>query len=489
MHPMQTKPKTNFGLLYVGNEVHNTAFQKVDWHPAQGEVFIVADLQQARVVAEKHWMHLLFVDLDDIRNAFPQILQLKNGSKGLRLVGITASGSVPHIVKAMQSGFDEVITAKELPKRLPEIVSQTVKTVGAAADVVEFHQSRKKAYDFSQILGRSPQMHNIFDLLSKIIKRKWMTVLIRGETGTGKELIARAIHYNCFDEFRPFVEVNCGALPETLLESELFGYEKGAFTDAKTQKKGLFELAENGTLFLDEIGDITASTQVKLLKALEEKKIRHLGGLRDIQINTRIIAATNRDLPAAIRDGSFRTDLYYRLNVLTIHLPPLRERGEDVLELAEHFLQQYARDYESPLQRFSEPARSLLLRYSWPGNVRELSHVIERIVLLGEGEEVTEQEVENAIESDTPLLLSERRQSTGVHIEIPAGGISLDDGEKFLIAAVLEKMNWNKRRTCKALKVSRPRLDRKIKKYGLSPKVTQSQPPENQDSGEDAPAE
>jgi transcriptional regulator with GAF, ATPase, and Fis domain len=310
-------------------------------------------------------------------------------------------------------------------------------------------------------------LQQVLAMVAKIIQRQWITVLVRGETGTGKELIARTIHYNSSTQTQPFVEINCSTIPEPLLEAELFGYEKGAFTDAKSRKKGLFELAENGTLFLDEIGEISLAVQVKLLKAIEEKTIRRLGGTEDIQIKTRIIAATNRDLQAAMQENLFRQDLYYRLNVLTLQLPPLRERGDDVLVLARHFLSRFAEEYGSALTGFTSEAEALLKSYHWPGNVRELKHTLERVVLLAGGNIATDKAIAEAIESDTPMLLAKSRDLTNVTIEIPPAGISLDEAQKQLIEKVFEQTGWHKRRTCKALKISRPRLDRIIKKYGL----------------------
>jgi DNA-binding NtrC family response regulator len=220
---------------------------------------------------------------------------------------------------------------------------------------------------------------------------------------------------------------------------------------------------------LDEIGEISPAVQVKLLNAIEEKMIRRLGGTDDIQIKTRIIAATNRDLQAAMQENLFRQDLYYRLNVVTLQLPPLRERGDDVLVLARHFLSRFAEEYGSALTGFTPEAEALLKSYHWPGNVRELKHTIERVVLLGEGNMVTHKAVAEAIESDTPLLLARSRDLTNVTLEIPPEGISLDEAQKQLIEKVLEQTGWHKRRTCEALKISRPRLDRIIKKYGIHP--------------------
>ncbi|MFQ5604695.1 MAG: sigma 54-interacting transcriptional regulator [bacterium] len=426
--------------------------------------------EEAVAWAEREQPHLAIVDLDEkAGQPLACVTHLLESCPPLKVIGVTQKSRLPVVVQAIKMGVHEVINTQEGPHRILRELEKTKQQWQELDEGEGLHRKQKQKYDFSNIVGESPEMQHVFEVVSKIIRRKWVTVLLRGETGTGKELIARAIHYNSFEQFQPFVEINCNALPENLLESELFGYEKGAFTDAKTRKKGLFELAQNGTLFLDEIGEISPAIQMKLLKALEEKKIRRLGGTQDIQINTRIIAATNRDLKAAIQEGHFRNDLYYRLNVVSIHLPGLKERGDDIILLAKHFLQHFGDEYESSFRKFTPEAETLLRTYAWPGNVRELQHTIERIVLLHEGEAVTHAFVEDAIESDTPMILTEKAASTDLKIDIPKEGISLNDGEKFLIQSVLEKMHWNKRKTCQILQISRPRLDRKIKKYQIEP--------------------
>ncbi len=385
------------------------------------------------------------------------------------VIGVMRQGPLRQVMAALRAGCHDFIHLNEEPGRLQSELAKLADRWRERQQAETLHARQRESHDFSRLIGRSPAMQEVLDLLHKIIQRKWVTVLLRGETGTGKELIARTIHYNSSTASQPFVEINCSAIPENLLEAELFGYEKGAFTDAKSRKRGLFELAQNGTLFLDEIGEISPQVQVKLLKAVEEKKIRRLGGTEDLHVNTRIIAATNRDLQTAIREGHFRQDLYYRLNVITVQLPPLRERGDDVLILARHFLAQYAKEYDSLLSDFTAEAEALLREYSWPGNIRELQHTIERIVLLGEGRFVTRTALQRAIESETPMLTSKNAERTTVTITIPPEGIHFDEIEKQVLQAVLEKMGWNRRRTSRLFKISRPRLARKIQKYQLQP--------------------
>src|SRR5690606_34939769 len=252
-------------------------------------------------------------------------------------------------------------------------------------------RSQRENFDFSRIIGRSPILRGSLERAARIIPHDKAAVLITGETGTGKELLAQAIHYNGPRAAAPFVEINCAAIPGTLLEAELFGHERGAFTDARTAKPGLFEIADGGTLFLDEIGHLPFELQGKILKAIEEKKIRRVGAVGVREVDVRVIAATHRDLAAAVREGNFREDLYYRLNVIPIQLPPLRERGDDVLLLAAHFIRQLAAQYGLPEPPLTSELRGMLLSHPWPGNVRELRNSLERALLLGDGRlEVTD---------------------------------------------------------------------------------------------------
>ncbi len=415
---------------------------------------------------------LLFIDLDDKSlRIFDLIDWLKRQHLQQVTIGVTEKKPLNLAMRAIRAGLYSVV---DISSDVLQLEKDIVKINGLWQELQEskqFLDSRKSTFDFSRIIGKSKEMQSIFELVTRVVRRKWTTVLIRGETGTGKELIARSIHYNTCTSNEPFVEVNCSALTESLLESELFGHEKGAFTDAKTSKVGLFELAQNGTLFLDEIGDISQKVQIKLLKALEQKTIRRVGGTRDIRINTRIITATNRDLQTLIKNGEFRNDLYYRLNVLTINVPPLRSRGQDILLIADHFLKEFAAEYECPVHGFTPEAKELMMQYQWPGNVRELRHALERITLLSDNEQITIEELEQTLESETPILLSEKEHTKQFRIDIPPHGITLAEAEKEVIQEILDRFNWNKRRTSKILGISRPRLDRKIQLYGLTPQT------------------
>lgn len=327
-----------FNILYIGNLSVLEKLHNLNLNGIQGELISSSDIEEALTLVGQKKPHVVLIDFDlDYNLCLEFIRRVMNESKNASLIGVTSGHPLRLTVQAIKMGVQDIVNYHEEPNKLQRLLSSLHKRLQALGKGEDLYKKQKKEYDFSQIVGESPQMKRIFALLTKIIQRKWVTILIRGETGTGKELIARAIHFNSFERFQPFVEINCSILPENLLESELFGHEKGAFTDARTQKKGLFELAQNGTLFLDEIGEISPAIQVKLLKAIENKKIRRLGGTEEINIHARIIAATNQDLQKAIQEGRFRRDLYYRLNVITVHLPPLRERGEDVLLLTNIF--------------------------------------------------------------------------------------------------------------------------------------------------------
>ncbi len=317
-------------------------------------------------------------------------------------------------------------------------------------------QELKERYDFSQIIGNSGPMKQVYEQVAQVARTN-TTALIRGDSGTGKELIAHAIHYNSLRAKKPFVKVSCAALPETLIESELFGYEKGAFTGAHGRKKGRFEMAEGGTLFLDEIGDLNFSTQVKLLRVLQEREFERLGGTETLKANVRLIAATNKDLEKAIAEGAFREDLFYRLNVFTLFVPPLRERKADILLLADHFLQKYSREQGKAIKRISTPAIDMLSSYHWPGNVRELENCIERAVLLCDGQAIHGHHL-------PPTLQTAAASGTVTRLSLIA---AVEAYEKDLLIDALKTSRGNQARAAKLLDTTERILGYKIKKYGI----------------------
>ena len=321
---------------------------------------------------------------------------------------------------------------------------------------LHLREELKEKYDFSHIIGSGGPMRQVFEQISQVARAN-TTVLIRGESGTGKELIAHAIHYNSQRARKPFVKVSCGALPETLIESELFGYEKGAFTGAEQRKKGRFELAEGGTLFLDEIGDVNLATQVKLLRVLQEREYERLGGTEPIKSNVRLIAATNKPLEDAIAAGTFRADLHYRLNVFTIFVPPLRERKTDITLIAEHFLEKYSHEHGKQIRRISTPAIDMLMSYHWPGNVRELENTIERAVLVCDG---------NVIHGHHLPPTLQTAESTGTVTNLPLAD-AVGAFEKDLIQDALKTTRGNRAKAAQLLQSTERIIRYKVKLYDI----------------------
>ncbi len=320
-------------------------------------------------------------------------------------------------------------------------------------------QELKEKYDFDNLVGNSNAMRQVYAQISQVAKTN-VTVLLRGESGTGKEMIANAIHFNSLRSKKPLVKINCAALPETLIEAELFGYEKGAFTGAYKQKKGRFELADGGTLFLDEVGDLPLQTQIKLLRVLQEREFERLGGTETIKVNVRLIAATNKNLEKKIAEGYFREDLYYRLNVFTIFLPPLRERKSDILLLAEYFLEKYEKLYGKHIKRISTPAIDMLMAYHWPGNVRELENAIERAIVACEGQVIHAHHL-------PPTIQTAEFSGTVTEFSLRSAVTAL---EKDLIQDALKTTNGNCAKAAALLKTTERIFNYKVKKYGINPK-------------------
>lgn len=343
-----------------------------------------------------------------------------------------------------------------------------VKPVGSNYLTRESGEKKSSGGAIRGITGKCPQMKSIFSTIEKVAWSPSATILILGESGTGKELVARAIHDSGPFSDQPFVEINCSALPENLLETELFGYEAGAFTDAKKSKKGLLELADGGTFFLDEIGDMSLHLQVKLVKALEEKAFMRIGGTDKIKVTMRIMAATNRDLVELIRKGRFREDLFYRLNVVAIHPPPLRERGEDAILLAESFIGFFAKEHHRKVLGLTDRAKCEILKYPWPGNVRELRNSIERAVLLGNADMIDVSDLQLGAGHIVPEYGPQIRQNGKIEMEIPPQGISLADLEKTAILKCMELAGGNLSQAARLLKISRETLRYRLKKHGIS---------------------
>jgi len=331
--------------------------------------------------------------------------------------------------------------------------------VATIKDITEEAAPQKR-----EVIAESAAMVEVLNFVRRVAASEATTILLDGENGTGKDLIAKTLHYQSMRQAEPFIAINCAAIPETLLESELFGYEKGAFTDARAQKRGIFELADKGTLFLDEIGEIPLMLQAKLLRVLEEQSFRRLGGLKDINLNLRVVAATNKNLREAVKEGAFRQDLYFRLNVIQITIPPLRERTDDILPLARFFVEHYNRKFKRSIEGISDGAARLMLSHDWPGNVRELRNAMERAMILEDSELITS--------ASLPITISHPSSngSTATSVALPpppTDGLSLEDNERSLLTRALEKTNGNQTQAARLLRITRDTLRYKMKKFNL----------------------
>jgi Nif-specific regulatory protein len=374
---------------------------------------------------------------------------------------MTAFGSVNTAVEAMKIGaFDYVQKPFEI-EEMEVKIEKALEVKRLKHQLEYFHGAQQDIYDFDRIVGSSPSLQRVLDIVKKVAKSN-TTVLIRGETGTGKELIAGAIHHNSLRTARNFVKVNCAALQENLLESELFGHEKGAFTGADKQRIGRFEQADGGTLFLDEIGDMSPSTQAKILRVLQEHEFERLGGTRTVRVDVRLIAATNRDLAGMVQAGQFREDLYYRLNVVSIEMPPLRERKDDIVPLANAFIRRFAGELKKKIDGLEAEAQKLLMRYNWPGNIRELENAIERAMLLTESRAITTDDLRLG---ETPASGGGRDHATVV--KIPPTGIPLEDIERHALIEALKMSNWVQKDAAELLAISPRVMNYKIKTLGI----------------------
>ncbi len=413
----------------------------------------------ARIGQNTFDLVLLDLALPD-RDGMDLLAELRTHDSQVSVIMITAYGTVENAVKAMQAGAANFVQKPWDNEKLLADVRATVARHRAEEENIQLKRAMKQRYNFENIVGKSEPMLKIFDLVAQVAPSR-STVLLQGESGTGKELIAKAIHLNSTRRDRPFVPVNTGSMPADLLESTLFGHVKGAFTSAIASKKGLFEIADKGTLFLDEIGTMGMDTQAKILRVLQDRKFMHLGGVHELQVDVRIIAATNVDLAQHVREGKFREDLFYRLNVITVELPPLRLRKQDIPLLVDFFLHRYSVENERPLRRITPEALRPLLTYSWPGNVRELENVMERAVVLSSGTEIG------------PDLLPDQIAGRGTAFPMleHRGDASLfdimEDCERHILVDMLEKCNWNQTEAAERFHVPLSTLNQKIKRLNI----------------------
>ena len=372
------------------------------------------------------------------------------------VIMITAHGTMESAVEAMKIGALDYISK---PFDVEELKIQIRKAleIRGMKDHIELLTEELKNKTGKVIVGNSIKMKQVFDLVDRVAKSN-ATVLITGESGTGKELIANAIHFNSDRKEKPYIKVNCGAIPETLVESELFGHEKGAFTGAVSSKPGRFERADGGTIFLDEVGELTAAVQVKLLRTLQEKEIERVGGTETVKIDVRVLAATNKDLKKMVEEGTFREDLYYRLNVIPIELPALRERRDDIPELIDYFITKFSKEMTKNKLEISKDALDILVSYDWKGNIRELENVIERLVILSE---------ENSIDVENLPKEIQNQDSIIKQFELPEGGINLDEVERSLILQALKLSEYNQTRAAQLLGITRHTLIYRMDKYKI----------------------
>src|SRR5947209_5570246 len=409
----------------------------------------------------EHPFDLILLDLAlPGRDGMEILAEIRAHETRLPVIMITAYGTVENAVRAMQSGAANFVQKPWDNEKLLADVRAAVGWRRAEEENVQLKRALKQRYNFENIVGKSEPMLKIFDLVAQVANSR-STVLLQGESGTGKEVIAKSIHLNSARHDKPFVPVNTGSMPHDLLESTLFGHVKGAFTSAVASKKGLFEVADKGTLFLDEIATMSLETQAKILRVLQDRKFMHLGGIQEIQADVRIIAATNVDLRQSVREGRFREDLFYRLNVITIELPPLRQRKEDIPALVDHFLKKYAEENERPVRRITPEALRPLISYSWPGNVRELENVIERAVVLSSGAEISVDLLPDSMLGRGSSFPMHDRPSDTSLFEI------VEDVERRIITDMLERCNWNQTEAAERFHVPLSTLNQRIRRLNI----------------------
>lgn len=427
--------------------------------------FIVADVEDGEQAFEK--LNAGVFDLIMLDYKLPDttgldiLRKVRETDTDVVVIMMTAYSSVESAVDAIKLGAYDYIAKPFDMDEVLRVADKALETNKLRREVRELRRHIQHEYDIERIIGQAPCMIDLFKVIDQVAKSSASTVFLRGDSGTGKDLVARVIHYNSDRAPRPFMNITCTALSEMLLESELFGHEKGAFTDAKTTKKGLFELSDGGTIFLDEVGDMPTGLQAKLLRFLEERMFRRVGGTVELSVDVRVIAATNCDIEKAIEEGKFREDLMYRLNVIPIDLPPLRERGEDVRLLVNHFVTKFAQDFRKPVTGVAPETYDKLSAYSWPGNVRELRNIIERAVLLSEGDTILPDDI----------VLGRLKQasagSDAIAFALPAAGVDLRELENKLIRQALSRTNNNQTQAAKLLHLSRDAFRYRLEKLGL----------------------
>jgi DNA-binding NtrC family response regulator len=408
---------------------------------------------------------LLDINLPD-GSGLDVLRKIRHRQQDAVVIMITANVLVDETIAALRGGAYDFIGKPINLEELQVAIRNGIEAGRLRQEVKSFRRERAEQFSFGQIIGESPAMQEMLAIAKKVAESEVSSVLLQGESGTGKDLVAKAIHYQSTRADQPFVAINCAALPGTLIESELFGYEKGAFTDAKARKEGLFEQAEGGTLFLDEIGELELSLQSKLLRVLEEGSFRRVGGLRDLPLDVRVIAASNRDLKMESEAGRFRVDLFYRLSVIQIDIPPLRERGDDVRLLAEHYITSFRSRMRKSVKDIAPEALAAFRRYEWPGNVRELRNVIERAMILEDDATITTRYLPRGLAGELRLGSDARVDSdkSADDFHLPADGVSLDEVEMSMVRQALKRSGGNQTRAAELLDISRDQLRYRMKK-------------------------
>ena len=431
------------------------------------DVVEAEDLHQAQLRLQQENPDLVTLDIKlPDGNGIDFLKQIRELHPGTPVIMITAFGVVDVAVQALKLGAYDFIEKPINFEKLDNVVRNALETYRLKTQVAQTSRSNKSRFSLESIIGKSKEIREVLELIRRLSQAGASTLLVQGESGTGKDLVSRALHYESARRDHPFFALNCAAIPETLIETELFGYEKGAFTDAKTMKKGVFEMADRGSVFLDEISEMHLNMQSKFLRVLEDQTFRRVGGVRDISVDVQVVASTNRDLEQAVREGKFREDLFYRLSVIPVQIPPLRERKEDIPLLVYHFIQRYNSQFRKNVKGITPEGLKLLTNYSWPGNIRELKNAIERAMILVDRDSIDVDQL--------PIRIAEpaggglrTRPSENHSVSLPPEGAGLDDIEKEVIQQALQHAKGNKTMASKLLKISRDTLRYKVKKHNL----------------------
>jgi two-component system response regulator PilR (NtrC family) len=453
-------------ILVADDEQSMREFLEIMLKKEGYKVSLASNGEEVAKLVENDLFDLVLLDIRMPKlDGITALKKIKVNTPETIVIMITAYASADTAIKAMKEGAYDYITKPFKVDEIKLIIKNALEKKNLQKENILLKQAVRDRFHFGNIIGQSPKMVALYDLLEKVSPTK-TNILITGESGTGKELVAKAIHYNSPRKEKPFVTLNCGAIPESLIESELFGHMKGAFTDAIATKKGLFEVADEGTIFLDEISELPLLMQVKLLRVLQDKEFKRVGGTEDIRVDVRIMAATNKELEEAVKEKRFREDLFYRLNVIQIKLPPLRDRREDIQILANHFLKKYSQELSKNISNISPEALQILLNYEYPGNVRELQNIIERAVALESSPDLTAHNLSSYL-SEQPLL-----RKGAIDIEIPNEGIDLEkmveDLERTLLLKALDRTKGIKKKAAELLHINFRSMRYRLEKYGLN---------------------